>query len=455
MGLIVDNFAGGGGASTGIEMALGRPVDVAVNHDARALEMHRANHPETLHLCENVWNVKPAAVCAGRPVDLAWFSPDCKHFSKAKGGRPVDKKVRGLAWVAVRWAREVRPSVIVLENVEEFQTWGPLGPDGRPDARRRGLTFRRFVGNLRGLGYTVDWRELVAADYGAPTTRKRLFLIARCDGRAIMWPEPTHSAVGATDLFGHRRPWRTAAECIDWTLPCPSIFERTRPLADATLRRIAQGIRRFVVESPEPFIVSCYGRKSEGEEREKPLDVPLPTQTTENRFGLVIPSIVKNYGGVVGHPVDRPLGTVTTVDHHALCAAFLNKFYGTSVGGDLRRPVPTVTSTGQHLAEVRVFLVKYYGTGGGQRVTEPMATITTKDRLGLVTVLGEQYEIADIGLRMLQPAELFRAQGFPADYRLVGTKTDQVRLCGNSVSPPVAEAIIRANCGHMAARRAA
>ncbi len=454
MGLIIDNFAGGGGASTGIEMALGRPVDIAVNHDARALEMHRANHPHTMHLCEGVFAVKPAAVCAGRPVDLAWFSPDCRHFSKAKGGRPADKKVRGLAWVAVRWAREVRPAVIVLENVEEFQTWGPLGPDGRPDARRRGLTFRRFIGNLRGLGYTVDWRELVAADYGAPTTRKRLFLIARCDGRAIVWPEPTHGAVETTDLFGHRRPWRTAAECIDWSLPCPSIFERTRPLADATLRRIAQGIRRFVIESPQPFICGI-DNKSSGPGSVWPTLSPLTTITTENRHAVVVPSIVKNYGGVVGHPVDRPLGTVTTVDHHALCAAFLSKFYNTTVGSDLRAPVPTVTSTGQHLAEVRAFLVKYYGTGGGQRMTEPMATITTKDRLGLVTVLGEQYQIADIGLRMLQPHELFLAQGFPAEYRLVGTKTDQVRLCGNSVSPPVAEAIIRANCGQWAARRAA
>lgn len=453
-GLIVDNFAGGGGASTGIEMALGRSVDIAVNHDARALEMHRANHPDTLHLCEDVFDVKPAMVCGGRPVDLAWFSPDCKHFSKAKGGRPVDKKVRGLAWVAVRWAREVRPAFIVLENVEEFQTWGPLGPDGRPDARRRGLTFRRFVGNLRGLGYTVDWRELVAADYGAPTTRKRLFLIARCDGCAIVWPEPTHGAVETADLFGHRHPWKTAAECIDWSLPCPSIFERTRPLVDATLRRIAQGIRRFVVEAPEPFICGI-DNKSSGPGSVWPLGSPLTTITTENRHALVVPSIVKNYSGVTGHPVDRPLGAITTVDHHALCAAFLSKFYSTNVGSDLRAPVPTVTSTGQHLAEVRAFLVKYYGTGVGQRINDPLATITTKDRLGLVTVLGQQYQIQDIGLRMLQPHELFLAQGFPASYRLVGTKTDQVRLCGNSVAPPVAEAIVRENCRHAAARMVA
>ena len=565
-GLIVDNFAGGGGASTGIERALGRPVDIAVNHNAIALAMHRANHPDTLHLCEDVFAVKPASVCKGRPVDLAWFSPDCKHFSKAKGGKPVDKKIRGLAWVAVRWAKEVRPAVIVLENVEEFVTWGPIGADNRPDPKRRGLTFKRFVGNLRGLGYNVEWRELVAADYGAPTTRKRFFLIARCDGLPIVWPEPTHAAPGRTDdLFSPKLPWRTAAECIDWSLPCPSIFLSkeegrklgvNRPLVPATMKRIAQGIKKYVIDCADPFIVGYHACESF---RGQGVDEPLGTQTTENRFGLVLPHlvtcnhtsdshrgqsaeeplrtitaardahgitavhvskfhgqgigqpadsptstvmgthnhhalvaahIVKNYGGVVGHGPERPIGTITGIDHHAiavsslvgvggragqsaprgadepvgtitakgdraLATAFLSKFYGTNVGSDLRLPCPTVTSAGQHLAHVEAFLLKYYGTGCGQVVSDPLAAVTTRDRFGIVTIHGEDYKIVDIGLRMFQPRELFLAQGFPPDYKLIGTKTSQVQLCGNSVSPPVAEAIVRANCGHMAARAAA
>lgn len=451
MGLIVDNFAGGGGASTGIELALGRPVDIAVNHCPKALAMHRANHPATRHLCDDIFAVKPSLVCGGKPVDLAWFSPDCKHFSKAKGGRPVDKRIRGLAWVAVRWAREVRPQVIILENVEEFITWGPLLPGGRPDPSRKGLTFRRFVGCLRNLGYEVDWQNLVAADYGAPTSRRRFFLVARCDGQPIAWPTPTHRQ---NPIHGCL-PWRTAAECIDWSLPCPSIFGRTRPLKEKTMQRIALGVKRYVIEAAEPFIITYYGEKRPGDWRGQPLMEPLATQSTENRFGLVVPSIAKHYGGVVGHEVTRPLGTITAIDHHALCAASLLKFYGTNVGAEVRSPLPTITASGQHIAEVRAFLVKYYGTGTGQSVAEPLNTVTAKDRFGLVTIQGEQYEIADIGMRMLQPHELFAAQGFPAHYHRIGTKTDQVRLCGNSVCPPVAEALVRANCHMMAAREAA
>lgn len=470
--LIIDNFAGGGGASTGIETALGRPVDIAINHNDVALAMHRANHPDTLHLCEDVFNVSPRKVCAGRPVGLAWFSPDCKHFSKAKGGKPVDRRVRGLAWVAVRWAKEVRPAVIVLENVEEFVTWGPLGNDGKPDPLRRGLTFKKFVGALRGLGYNVEWRELVAADYGAPTTRKRFFLIARCDGMPVVWPEKTH---GVT-----RIPWRTAYECIDWTIPCPSIFERKRPLKDATLRRIYKGIMKYVVTAKDPFIIPYYGTKTETECRAKQLDLPLPTQTTENRFGLVVPTISKYYGQGIGHDMGVPMSTLMgSHNHHALCTTSLNPVIPTIVknyggpravfGHEVTRPLGTVTTVdhhslcttslshapGQHSADVRAFLIKYYGTGGGQSLNEPMATVTTRDRFGLVTIKGVDYRIVDIGLRMLQPRELFRAQGFPDIYRLIGTKTDQVRLCGNSVCPPVAEAIVRANCGHIAALIAA
>jgi DNA (cytosine-5)-methyltransferase 1 len=530
-GLIIDNFAGGGGASTGIERALGRPVDYAINHNATALATHKANHPNTHHLCEDVFHISPRKLCAGRHVDLAWFSPDCKHFSKAKGGKPCDKKVRGLAWVAVRWAKEARPDIIVLENVEEFVTWGPLLPDGRPNPKKRGLTFKRFVGNLRGLGYHVEWRELVAADYGAPTTRKRFFLIARCDGRPIVWPEPTHAAPGHTDdLFNPRLPWRTAAECIDWSIPCPSIFLSkeegrklgvNRPLVPATMKRIAQGIKKYVIDCADPFIVGYHACESF---RGQGVDEPLGTQTTENRFGLVVPYVAgidnqsagpgqvwpsdkplttvvtenrhalvlphlvtcnhtsqshrgqsaeeplrtitaardahgvvaahvsKFHGKGIGQGADKPASTIMgTHNHHSIATAFLSKFYGTNVGSDLRLPCPTVTSTGQHLAHVEAFLLKYYGTGCGQVVSDPLAAVTTRDRFGLVTIHGEDYQIVDIGLRMFQPRELFLAQGFPPDYKLIGTKTSQVQLCGNSVSPPVAEAIIRANCSHMAA----
>jgi DNA (cytosine-5)-methyltransferase 1 len=443
--------------------------------------------------------------------------------------------------------------VIILENVEEFVTWGPIDKaTNKPDPKRVGLTFKRFVGNLRGLGYEVEWRELVAADYGAPTTRKRFFLIARCDGLPIVWPEPTHAAPGwEGDLFdGPRQPWRTAAECIDWNLPCPSIFERQRPLAEATMRRIAAGIKRYVIECKEPFIVRCAhgddGRRGRGGH---PLSEPLPTQTAtkdfalvtpymigidhqgsgdgcnwpagaplrtitmENRHALVCPSLVgvggragqsapkgageplstvtakgdraliaaflkrdfgksvgremdgpaptitqnnhdslvtaflaKHYGGVVGHDVQRPIGTVTAIDHHSLVAAHLTKFYGTNVGADPREPMPTITGDGQHLAEVRAFLVKYYGSNVGSDLREPLHTVTTLDRFGLVTVAGVDYQIVDIGLRMLTPRELARAQGFPEDYILTGTKSSQVARIGNSVCPPLAEALVRANC---------
>lgn len=255
-GLYIDNFAGGGGASTGIELGLGRPVDIAVNHDPEAVAMHDINHPHTRHYCESVWDVDPRAITGGRPVDLCWFSPDCKHFSKAKGGTPVSKKIRGLAWVALRYAATVRPRVIMLENVEEFVTWGPITRDGRPCPQNKGRTFASFVNALRRHGYQVDWRELRACDYGAPTIRKRLFLIARRDGLPIVWPEPTHGDPASAEVKTKRlKPWRTAAEVIDWSIPCPSIFNRARPLAENTLRRIARGLQRYVIEAQQPFIV--------------------------------------------------------------------------------------------------------------------------------------------------------------------------------------------------------
>lgn len=483
--IIVDSFAGGGGASLGIEMALGRSPDIAINHDREAISLHAANHPHTTHYCEDVWKVDPVRACGGRPVGLMWLSPDCKHFSKAKGGKPVDKNIRGLAWVAVKWAKLVRPRIIILENVEEFADWGPLLDDDRPCPLRRGLTYRRFVRQLQNCGYAVDGQLLRACDYGAPTTRKRLFLVARCDGLQIVWPEPTH---------GHAlAPYRSAAECIQWELPCPSIFERARPLADNTLRRIARGIQRFVIEDPQPFIVPA---SHAGDVRVHSIDDPLRTITGSSRstHALVSPTLVqtgygerdgqaprapglakplgtvvaggqkhalvsaflaKHYGGheATGSRLCVCLDTITARDHHALVSSHLMKLKGTCRDGQrVTEPLHTVQASGNHYAEVRAFLVKFYSEGGQwARCDEPMHTIPTRDRMGLVTVQGQEYVIADIGMRMLEPRELYRAQGFPDRYVIDRghdgtplTKTAQVRMCGNSVSPPAATAIVTA-----------
>jgi DNA (cytosine-5)-methyltransferase 1 len=455
--IIVDSFAGGGGASTGIEMALGRSPDIAINHDPEALALHAVNHPTTRHYCESVWDVDPEAVCEGRPVGLMWLSPDCKHFSKAKGGKPVEKSIRGLAWVAVRWAKAVRPRVIVLENVEEFADWGPLLEDGRPCPMRRGHTFRRFVRQLSACGYVVDWQEMRACDYGAPTTRKRLFLVARRDGADIVWPAPTHGRGLA--------PYRTAAECIDWSLPCPSIFERERLLAEATLRRIARGVQRYVIEAAQPFIVPLRGTSSSHVSSHSVRD-PLSTITGGGtHHALVSPTLIQTgYGERDGQAprvpgIDKPLGTVVAGGQkHALVAAFLAKHYGGVVGTDLRVPLGTVTSVDHH-SLVQAFLLKYYGTEQDPHLGEPLHTITTKDRFGLVTVHGERYRISDIGLRMLQPRELYRAQGFPESYQIDSdvtgrpfSKSAQVRMCGNSVCPPVAAAIVGAQFAEQARR---
>lgn len=736
--LIIDNFAGGGGTSTGLEEAFGRPVDIAINHDPEALALHAMNHPYTKHLCESVWDVDPIKVTNNQPVGLVWLSPDCKHFSKAKGGTPVAKNIRGLAWVTLRWAAKCKPRVIMLENVEEFKTWGPLLVDAegnfRPDPAKKGKTFESFLRQLRGHGYTVDHKELRASDYDTPTIRKRFFLVARRDGLPIRWPAATNGApTSAGVLAGNLAPWRTAAECIDWSITCPSIFERKRPLAEATMRRIAKGIMRYVVDSAAPFIVGQGGPIYSG----KPVSSaqPFGTLTTENHRAVVVPSIVpvthqggdrsesvhepfrtitsaqrgekalavatmvqtgygeregqspraldiekplgtivagagkaalvtaflnehanatrqrimpaneplrticaqvkgghfsavsatlvgvgdragesrprgadepaatitakgdtavvtavlvdaahgemspsgvkrwgqgvksvqaplstitlsggnqaiataflaKHYTGVVGSDLDDPLGTVTSSDHHSLITAHIQRDMGQSVGHaadaplatttaggggksalvtahieamysqkgdesrgqDAREPIKTVTASarhalmtsslvklrgtsstasmeeplhtisagGQHHAEVRAFLVKYYGTDQDPRLEEPLHTVTTKDRYGLVTIQGVDYQIVDIGLRMLEPAELYRAQGFPAAYiireipdpkllfkdgrqaegnplalpRVPLTKSAQVRMCGNSVCPPMARALIQANFMH-------
>ncbi|WP_042886387.1 DNA cytosine methyltransferase [Cupriavidus necator] len=565
--LIIDNFAGGGGASCGIELALGRHVDIAVNHDPEAVAMHAMNHPQTEHHCESVWDVDPLDLVKGRPVGLAWFSPDCKHFSKAKGGKPRDKKIRGLAWVAMRWAALVRPRVIILENVEEFQTWGPVLADGNPCPKRKGDTFRSFVRQLHEKGYAVEWRELRACDYGAPTIRKRLFLIARCDGKPIVWPEPTHGAPDSAAVKARqRKPWRTAAECIDWSIPCPSIFERARPLAEATERRIARGLRRYVIGAADPYVVKLpasaaapiltecanasgqrsfradeplrtqcaevkgghfalasatlvqtgYGERPGQAPRAPGLDKPLGTAVAGGvKHALVSAFLAKHYGGneTPGADLRDPTSTITAKDHHALVTAqlvgcggragqsrprdagepmqtitakgdtaiatsHLVKLRGECTGSSTDAPATTVTAGGTHIGEVRAFLVKYYSEGGqDQDCRDPMHTIPTKDRLGLVTVAGEQYQIADIGMRMLVPPELYRAQGFPSTYIFAPTidpadpllafvrealmrigkmkayrlpQHAQVRMCGNSVSPPMAAALVRANVPEMA-----
>ncbi len=638
--LVIDLFAGGGGASTGIEQAIGRHVDIAVNHDAKAVSLHEANHPQTRHFVADVFEVDPLTVTGGQSVGLLWASPDCKHFSKAKGGKPVSKKIRGLAWVVVDWARAVRPRVICLENVEEFKTWGPLTADNMPDPARKGETFDEWKGQLEALGYVVEHRELRACDYGAPTIRKRLFLVARCDGEPIVWPVATHAAKPAKG--SGLKPHRTAAECIDWTILCPSIFERERPLADATMRRIAHGIKRYVLDAAKPFIVpvthpndarvhsvddpfrtitganrgelaltaptitrigqtghsdggksrradepvstitskaehllvsptlvqtgygerlgqaprvpgldkplgTCvdgqkhavvaaflakhFGGEPQPGKTAQPIDAPAPTVLasggpqalvtahvtkfrtgsvgsalddplhtvtaggeqarpgTGNAMGIVTATIVKNnFGDNPALPADSPLHTVTTQgNRHALVTSTLAKLRGTSNSADVAAPLHTISAGGEHhglvtahlnsvggptyagkprdvdmpmttittqnhAAEVRALLLKYYGTDQDPDLREPLHTVTTKDRFGLVTVQGEDYFIADIGMRMLQPRELYRAQGFPDTYIIDRgadgkplAKSDQVRMCGNSVCPPLARAIVLAN----------
>lgn len=502
--IVVDNFAGGGGASTGIEIAMGRSVDIAINHDPAAIAMHRANHPSTEHYTEDVWKVDPVEACAGRPVALAWFSPDCKHHSKAKGGKPVSKHIRGLAWVAVRWAKKVHPRVIMLENVEEFMDWGRLDEHNRPDPRYKGETFRRFVRQLERQGYRVEYKLLRACDYGAPTSRQRFFLIARCDGRPIRWPEPTHADPNGLEVHAHlKRPWVPVADVLDFSLPCPSIFATSeeiwrdyhiravRPLAEKTMRRIAFGVKKFVLDNPEPFIVrykydeepvgvtrpiteitpinshclvmpSLIQYHSEQTENVRGQDIasPLMTVDASNRYGLVANYLVQSgYGEREGQAprvldIEKPLGTVVAHSNKfAMCSAFITQFNNNSIGQEVTKPINTLTAQTNHFAEVCAFLVKYYGNGDNAVPCDrPAPTITAKDRLGIVTVYGQDYRIVDIGLRMLTPRELFDAQGFPPDYIIdvdadghAYPKSEQVARCGNAVCPPIPTALVRAN----------
>lgn len=536
--LIVDNFAGGGGASTGIEEATGFSVDIAINHDPKAIAMHKANHPNTKHYCEDVWQVDPVQACNGHPVGLAWFSPDCKHFSKAKGGKPKDKNIRGLAWVACRWAGLVRPRVIMLENVEEFKTWGPLNRGHHPVKSKQGRTFDKFVRQLQDLGYEVQFRELVAADYGAPTMRKRFFMIARCDKKPIVWPEPTHAPADSEAVKkGLLKPYVGAYTQIDFSRPCPSIFDTSeqikekygikavRPLAPKTMERIARGLKKFVLDNPEPFIVQCnhggdrrpldtkeplptitgkhgygivepymiqIGQTGFTKDRSKNIQEPLSTIVSKNEHSLICPTLIQYHsetaqGKVRGQTIKDPIMTVDGSNRYGLVTSFLHKYYdggykgaGESMenplptitawdhnsivtanliqmnnhcdGKDIRQPLPTITAGDGHFGEVRAFLIKYYGQGTGQDIQEPLDTVTSRDRFGLVTIEGEDYQIVDIGLRMLEPRELYGCQGFPDDYIIdrdytgkTYPRTEQVKRCGNSVSPMIPNALVRAN----------
>jgi len=614
---------GGGGASTGIELATGISVDIAINHDPEAIRMHKANHPSTKHYCENVWAVDPVEACKGRPVALAWFSPDCKHFSKAKGGKPKDKNIRGLAWVACRWAGLVRPRVIMLENVEEFKTWGPLNRSHRPIKAKQGVTFRKFVSQLEELGYAVEYRELIAADYGAPTMRKRFFMIARCDGKPIVWPEPTHGPADSESVkAGLLKPYVGAYTQLDFSLPCPSIFDTKeeimakygiraqRPLAPKTMERIARGLKKFVIDNAEPFIVQVnhsgaksdycksaneplstvtgkhgfgvvepyivpigYGERKGQEPRIHDIEEPLPTIvssgkhylcepymvqigqtgftkdrskdvreplttivsknehcliepklkmvgdgsdfpidrmrypaycdpkemdklpfadpelemeiqeqlqapfmgtnttnhpggdckepihtiTTGNQQCLISPTLIQYHSEtsdkeVRGQAIENPIMTVDGSNRYGLVTSFLSKFYGTSTGQSIKEPLHTITAGDGHFGEVRAFLIKYYGQGTGQDIKEPLDTVTAQDRFGLVTVNGVDYQIVDIGLRMLEPRELYGCQGFPDDYIIDHDYTgkeyprsEQVRRCGNAVCPPIPTALVKAN----------
>ncbi len=564
--LIVDNFAGGGGASTGIELATGRVVDIAINHDPSAILMHQTNHPHTEHYQESVWDVDPVKLCRGKPVGLAWFSPDCKHFSKAKGKALVDRKIRGLAWIVLKWAALVHPRVIILENVEEFITWGPVRK-GKPVKKKAGQTFDKWLSQLKSLDYDVEYKELIAADYGTPTSRKRFFLIARCDGKPIIWPKQTHASVNDIRVKnGELKPYISASEVIDWSIPCPSIFDSKqqvlekyglkaiRPLANNTMRRIARGLDKFVINNPNPFIltnttgsvgssidepihtittagnqlfvtpfmaqhkfsnsaqdiknplstitavgshelitpalIQYHSEQSKKEARTYSIEDPLLTADGSNRFGLMAPYLTKYYSGDSAQRADVPMATVTPIDSENLTACFLSKYFTGVDGAELNAPLPTVTAI-DHNSLCMAHIAEFKGKDKGQAADSPLRTITANEAFGVVETFivkatpgvnlcrwdkvremlntycdwaiyddeillfkinGEFYFIADIGLRMLSPKELYKAMGFPDDYIIdrdyLGNEYKrkyQVARCGNAVCPQVAKALVQAN----------
>ena len=601
--LIIDNFAGGGGASVGIELATGRPVDIAINHDADAIAMHSVNHPYTQHFQEDVFAINPEEVTGGRPVGIAWFSPDCKHFSRAKGNKPVEHKIRGLSWVIIKWAMSsVAPRCIFMENVEEIQTWGPLIVDAdgksRPDPERSGKTFKAFVGMLttgvapdcpalaeaceflkiergsaeeqrliNGLGYKLDYKVLRACDYGAPTIRKRFYLVARNDGKPIVFPKATHGKGKGL------KPYRTAAECIDWSIPCPSIFERKKPLVKNTLRRVARGLDKFVIKNPKPYILemnfdnpfqdvdrpmstqtsanhhylitpelvecshkngpgvhgvdapmntqtgkacfavetpfltpigygehkkqaprvnsvnepvstvvsSCkqyltapallqyHSEQSKGEVRGQKITEPIMTVDGSPRYATIAANIVHYYGGADhASKSDAPIPTVTTLPRHYLCASNLCVLRKNMDGKSLDEPMPTLTTSAGHFAEIRTYLLPVdstqdlYHWNEVRKLLNEYADYSIKeDEILIIEIAGIPYFIGDIGMRMLKAEELKLAQGFPVDYIIdieshIGKKyseAKQIARLGNAVCPPVATALIRANCADMAYKK--
>lgn len=431
--LIVDCFAGGGGASVGIEMALGRPVDIAINHDPDAILMHKTNHPDTLHLTEDIFKVNLKKYVKGRHVALMWASPDCTSHSKAKGGKPREKGLRILPWAVYKHAKAILPDVILMENVEEIQQWGPLDEKGYPIPEKKGEDYKKFITAMKSLGYRFGSRELIAADYGAPTTRKRWYAVFRRDGREICFPKQTHSADGIG--FEH---WKACGDYIDWSDLGKSIFERKKPLAEATQKRIANGIKKYIIDAESPYVVRSgealayiiqyHGETRAGDSRGQLLTEPIKTIDTSNRYGLV--------------------------------TAFITKYYKSGIGQGCDDPIHTITTSPGHFGLVSAFLIKYYGGGCGQTLDRPLDTITTKDRFGLVNVIldikGEKYIISDIFLRMLKSEELKLMQGFPKDYiidRDYNWKkypiAKQVARIGNSVVPIMAEKLVEANCPYL------
>ncbi|KAF0631384.1 DNA cytosine methyltransferase [Acinetobacter baumannii] len=531
--IIVDFFAGGGGASTGLEMGLNRPVYVAVNHNPKAVAMHEANHPHTIHYVQDVFAVDPVEICDGYQVGWFHASPDCTHHSQAAGGQPRKKEIRDLSWVVLKVAGKVRPDVISLENVKQILNWCPLiakrdKATGRvvtldrnnikgkksyrvaepgevvprnnqflvPNQKLKGKTWRHFVKQLEKLGYVVEWKLLRAADYGAPTTRERLFLIARCDGQPIVWPEPTHrSKTERSKLITRARKlpfWRTGAEIIDFTDLGKSIFDRPKPLADATLRRIARGLQKFVLDEKEPFFVESatpFISRDFGTSTGHLVNEPLATITSTfgGHSALISPIVAPfftefaNASQQRNWSIEQPLTTICAQvkgGHHALVAPYLvhaghgegtpdNPRWGKGCDS-IQDPLGTITTSGgrnivsavlskenlNDALRVATFLINFYGNGDARDIKAPLDTLTTKDRLALVTVWikGEPWVIVDIRMRMLKPRELFRAQGFPDSYVIEHghdgkplSKTDQVFMCGNSVSPLPMAAIARAN----------
>ncbi|HEX5934224.1 MAG TPA: DNA cytosine methyltransferase [Pseudorhizobium sp.] len=583
--IIIDSFAGGGGASTGIEQALGRSPDYAINHNADALALHAVNHPETIHLSENVYKIDPLDHLRGKHIGLAWFSPDCKHFSKAKGGKPVARNIRDLCWIIPGWIERIQKSggkvdVVIMENVEEFKDYGPLMQTAKgemPDPARKGETFQKWCRKLRSLGAKIEMRQLRGRDYGAPTIRKRLFIIMRFDGRPIVWPEPSHGSPDDADVIaGRKLPWPIVADCIDWSLPCPSIFDSSqeiwdkhglrsvRPLADASQARIARGFDRYVLRANRPFLVQAgngdrpaiaphlnayYGKGGGGLDRSAPMDEAIRVIPCENRHALAAPVLTYAQQGGANRPVDGQAHTITasgkdqnavmcaymaqanndsrriggvnpgrpmteaastitqTGSHQQLVSAYIARDFGTSTGHGVDVPAATVMPDGQGKSRlIMPYLQSYYGIGDGQREDEACRTVTVRDRFGhveatvevppftvaqadrarqvadflrahgvwddrefvTIEIDGVTFVVVDIGMRMLIPRELYNAQGFPRSYRIDGyhdharighnggpvwvpfSKEVQVSCVGNSVCPPLAKALVAANCNHLA-----